>query len=340
MRNQTVIAFVSAMLIFEGQSFAQQFTYTTLDVPGSMATWAMGISPGGRIVGGYMTADGREHGYVLEHGVYTTIDVPGSLVGLSRDVTLDGEVNGINPAGDMVGDYFAPPGAPDAPACLVAFSPACHRGFLYRRGQFSNVLVPGHVGSIPNSITPDGSIYGCLHDQTLGPQMFGFVRSPGGDDRTFTYETLEAGRGELADPTLSKPNSMNNGGTPDGSIIVGLYTPAGAARAHGFTVVNGVFSDYVYSNTVAATQIWGINPTGDFVGFYRVLIAPNKLQNHGFLQPADGSIPIPINYVDAATGQQAPQTEALGINPGGSIVGLYIDGSGVEHGFVAVPSDN
>lgn len=338
MRNKVVFAFVFATLMLRGQSFAQQFTYTSLDVPGSSATWATGISPGGRIVGGYMGADGREHGYVYDHGTYTTVDVPGSLVGLPDDVTLEGEVNGINPGGDMVGDYYAPPGAPGAPACLVAFSPACHRGFLLQHARFSDVLVPGHVGSIPNSITPDGSIYGCLHDQTFGPQMFGFVRSPGGDYRTFSYQTLQAGGGELSDPSASKPNSMNNAGTPDGSVIVGLYTPAGATRAHGFTVQNGVFGDYVFPGSVA-TQIWGINPGGDFLGLYRVVSA-GKLVTHGFLQLADGSAPASLDYVDPITGEQAPQTSAFGINPGGAIVGAYVDSSSRQHGFVAVPAAN
>jgi len=333
--NRVAFAFISAMLLLEAQSFAQQFTYTAVDVPGASATWAMGITPGGKIVGGYMSADGHEHGYVYDHGTFTTIDVPGSLVGLADDVTLEGEVAGINPAGDMVGDYFAPVGAADAPACLVAFSPACHRGFLYRHGHFSNVLVPGHVGSIPNSITPDGSIYGCLHDQTLGAQMVGFVRSPDGDYRTFTYETLQAGGGELSDPSVSKPNSMNNAATPDGSIIVGLYTPAGATRAHGFTVQNGVFGDYTFPGSVA-TQIWGIDPGGDFVGVYRVLSA-GTLVSHGFLQLADGSAPIRLDYVDPITGEQAPQTFGFGINSGGTIVGAYLDRSGGQHGFVAVP---
>lgn len=339
MRNELVLGFFSATLMFAGQSFAQQFTYRSLDVPGSSATWAMGITPGGKIVGGYIgAADGHEHGYVYYNGVYTTVDVPGSLAGLSDAVTLDGEVNGINPAGDMVGDYFAPPGAPDAPGCAVAFSPPCHRGFLYRHGGFSNVLVPGHLGSIPNSITPDGSIYGCLHDQTLGMQMFGFVRSPGGDYSTFTYQTLIAGGGELSDPGESKPNSMNNGATPDGNLIVGLYTPAGAVRAHGYTVRDGVFGDYMFPGSIA-TQIWGINPTGDFVGIYRVFNA-GQLETHGFLQFADGSVPIAVNFVDPISGQQASQTFAFGINPGGAIVGAYVDSFGTEHGFLAVPPGN
>jgi len=338
MRIKAILPFVSGMLLVGIQGFAQQFTYVSIDVPNSTATWASGIGPGGQIVGGDMGADdNKEHGYVYDKGTFTTIDARGSLVGLDDDVTLESEVDGINPAGDMVGDYFAPPGAPGAPACVVAYSPPCHRGFLYRHGRFSNVLVPGHVGSIPSSIAPDGRIYGCLHDQTLGPQMFGFVRTPSGDG-TFTYETLQSGGGELVDPSRAVPNSMNNAATPDGSIIVGLYTPAGASRAHGYTVQDGVFSDYVFPGSLA-TQIWGINPTGNFVGLYRILNA-GRLEAHGFLQLADGSAPIAINYVDQVTGQQAVQTQAFGISPAGAIVGLYLDSSGAEHGFLAVPPGN
>jgi hypothetical protein len=339
MRNTAILAFAFAMLLLEGHGFAQlPFTYLSIDVPNSTDSWAMGIAPGGAIVGGYMgSADGREHGYLYDKGVFTIIDVPGSLAGLADAVTLEGEVTGINPAGDMVGDYFAPPGAPGAPACVTAFSPPCHRGFLYRHGQFSNVLVPGHLGTIASSIAPDGSIYGCLHDQTLGTQMFGFVRTPSGDDKVFSYDTLQSGGGELSDPNRSVPNSMNNAGTPDGSIIVGLYTPAGTTRAHGYIVRNGAFGDYVFPGSLA-TQIWGINPTGDFVGLYRILNA-GTVETHGFLQLADGSAPMALNYVDPITGRPASQTAAFAINPAGAIVGFYLEASGHEHAFVAMPAD-
>src|SRR5579864_7084717 len=143
-----------------------------------------------------------------------------SPAGFLPGITLEAEVNGINPAGDMVGDYFATPGAPDAPACLVAYSPPCDRGFLYSHGQFSNVLHPNHAGSIPNSIAPDGAIYGCIHDKDLGPSMFGFVRTHSG-----AFKTLEAGGGELAAGSPGVPISMNNGATPGGHTIVGLYLP-------------------------------------------------------------------------------------------------------------------
>jgi probable HAF family extracellular repeat protein len=331
MQTRSVLALLFGLLLGTASSFGQ-FSFASIDVPNSMATWASGIGPAGQIVGGYMDASGREHGYLYEDGTFTTIDVPGSLVGLPALTTLETEVNGINPRGDMVGDYFAPPGAPDAPGCTVAFAPACRKGFLYSRGEFSSVLVPPHVGSVPSAITPDGTIYGCLHDQTFGNEMIGFIRIPHGNGKSFDYETLQAGDGEVTDPSQSSQsrlNSMNNAATPDGSIIVGLYTPPGAARPHGYTVVNGHFADYMFPGSVA-TQIWGINPDGDFVGIYR-----DSTGVHGFLQPGDGSASVPVNYVDPDTGATASLTEALGINPAGAIVGTFLDSMG-QHGFVTV----
>jgi len=333
MKTTSSFALLCGLLLCAATSFGQ-FKFVSIDVPNATATWAMGIGPGGQIVGGYMDADGNEHGYLYRAGTFTTIDVPGSLAGLPDDpvtrkpVILEGEVNGINPGGDMVGDYFAPPGAAGAPTCVVAFSPPCQRGFLYRHGQFSNVLSPDHAGSIPSSITPDGSIYGCVHDQNLTTTMFGFVRTHAGD-----FKTLQAGGGEVASGTESHPRSMNNGATPDSSFIVGLYVPPGAARAHGYTVQNGVFTDYLFPGSTA-TQNWGINPDGNFVGTYR----DTSGLFHGFLQPSDGSAPISINFIDPATGIEAVQTRTLSINPGGAIVGFYIDGDRNEHGFMAAPS--
>lgn len=347
MKNRALFALLSGLLLLVAQAFAQQFNYVSIDVncdadtnptecpaglaPGGTAlgTWASGIAPGGQIVGGYIgQADGKEHGYLYSNGAFTTIDVPGSLVGLPSDVRLETEVNGINPAGDMVGDYFALPGSPEAPACIAAHSPPCDRGFLYRHGQFSSVLVPSHLGSVPSSISPGGAIYGCLHDQTFGIEMFGFVRTQSGSYKTFSYKTLQTGGGELADTNQSVSPSMNNGATPDGSTIVGLYVPTGSSFPHGYKVQNGVFNDYVFPGSLA-TQIWGINPSGDFVGFYRDKPGPTGL--HGFLQPADGAVPMALNY------PQAMRTEALGINPGGAIVGLYVDSDGGTHGFLAAP---
>lgn len=303
------------------------FTFVTIDVPNATFTIATGIGPSGDIVGIYGDASFNEHGFLLSRGNFTTIDVPGALVGASG--TLQTEANGINPAGDIVGDYFAPPGAPGAPECHVAFSPACRRGFLYSDGQFSDVLVPGKKGSIPNSIAADGTIYGCDHNDDYFGSMVGFGRT-----RFGTFITLDAGGGELQDPAQSVTASMNNGGTPNGKIIVGLYAdpPIPGGTYHGYVVENGKFAPYDVPASVL-TQIWGINSSADFVGLYDDASG----NEHGFLQRWGESAPITID-VPSNPSFNSILTDAFGINSAGRIVGLYIDSVGNTHGFLAVPT--
>jgi hypothetical protein len=305
------------------------FKFVSIDVPGSAGTIATGINRRRDIVGIYYDTANNEHGFLLKDGNFFTVDVPGSLVGVSG--TLQTEANGINARGDIVGDYFAPPGAPGAPACTAdtpPLSPQCRRGFLYRRGQFSDVLVPGKKGSIPNAISPDGTIYGCDHDDDYFTSMVGFGRI--GLD---TYITLNAGGGELTNPKESVLGSMNNGATPDGSVIVGLYIdpPEASGQNRGYIVHDGKFHSYDVPGSTA-TQIWGINPAADFVGLYD----DTNGNEHGFLQRWDGAAPITID-VPSGPPFNAILTDAFAINPAGDIVGLYIDGAGNLHGYLAVP---
>jgi hypothetical protein len=304
------------------------FKFVNVDVPGAAGTIATGINARRAIVGIYFDTAGNEHGFLLKYGNFLTVDVPGSLVGVSG--TLQTEANGINDRGDIVGDYFAPPGAPGAPACTAdtpPLSPQCRRGFLYRKGQFSDVLVPGKKGSIPNAISPAGTIYGCDHDDDYLTSMVGFGRI--GLD---TYITLNAGGGELKNPTESVLASMNNGATPDGSIIVGLYVdpPEASGQNRGFIVHDGKFHPYDVPGSTA-TQIWGINPSADFVGLYD----DTNGNEHGFLQRWGAANPITIN-VPSGPPFNATLTDAFAINPAGVIVGLYIDAEGNFHGYLAV----
>lgn len=312
-----------------GQSTATPFTFATLDVPGALATFATGINGRDAIVGIYYDTAGNEHGFLLRSGTFSTVDVPGSLVGVPG--TLQTEANGINNAGDIVGDYFAPPGAPGTPACTVdtpAFSPQCRRGFLYHKGQFSDVLVPEKAGSIPNSITPDGKIYGCDHEDDYLTSMVGFGRI--GHDK---YITLDAGGGELKDRNQAVLASMNNGATSDGAIIVGLFVdpPTSSGQVHGYVVQNGTFRPYDIPGAMA-TQIWGINSDADFVGLYD----DANGNEHGFLQRWGEDAALTID-VPSGPPFNATLTDAFAINSAGAIVGLYIDASGNFHGYVAHP---
>jgi hypothetical protein len=78
------------------RGLAKEQVFTTIDVPGAIATFAYGISPQGDIVGYYIGGAGL-HGFLLSQGASTTIDVPGASYT---------EALGIDPQGDIVGVYY------------------------------------------------------------------------------------------------------------------------------------------------------------------------------------------------------------------------------------------
>jgi hypothetical protein len=285
---------------------AQAYNYASIDYPNAIRTRTFGISPGGVIVGDYRDSSGSLHGFLLVGGQYITVDVPGALIGLTGG--LPTSLKGINPAGDIVGFYFAPPGS--SADCTVAATPPCQKGFLLHRGIFSTVVPKGHDGSIPQRITPTGDIYGCYHDLDYMGSMFGFTRTANG---IFTSTNV--------------PASMNNGATPDGSTIVGLYSDLSVmpSHDHGYVIQNGIFQPFDVPDSTL-TWAWDITPRGNIVGEFRDAAGVF----HGFLRTAAG-----YTSIDFPT---AIGTHAIGINPGGAIVGTYTDTNKATHGFLAVPT--
>ena len=302
-----VIVF-ALLALADSSAQAQRYKYASIDYPNATRTRTFGISPGGVIVGDYRDSSNVPHGFFLSRGRYFTVDVPGSLIGLPG--ALPTNLKGINPAGDIVGIYVAPPGSSEG--CTLAGSPPCIKGFLMHRGTFSTVLFPGHEGSIPQRITRNGDIYGCYHDADLMVTMHGFVRTASGE---FT--------------SVDVPASMSNGATPDGSTVVGLYSDLTMmpAPTHGYVIQNGNFQSFDVPGS-KFTEAWDINPRGSIVGEFQDLAGVF----HGFLRTDDGytSIDFP-----AAIG-----THALGINRRGAIVGQYTDTNNVAHGFLAVPAED
>ena len=312
---------VSRMPLLAAGGSDQAFSFVSIDVPCTACPGAIarrtaigGINPAGDIVGVFTDGVGAQHGFLLSRGQFATLDVPGALATIAR---------GISPTGDIVGQYTAPVSlAPlGSPAyCPAAGSTACTKGFLYSKGEFSTVLFPGHPGAIPGRITPDGSVYGCYHDFDVMNSMFSAAWTRFGDT------SLAAGGGELSNPTLSFPNSMHGGATPDGSVLVGFYVDMTTNHQHGYVVRNGFLQTYDVPGSTLTT-VWDINPEQEMVGTYKDVSG----KQHGFLQRPDGSAPITIDYPNAVA------TVAMGINPEGAIVGQYADTTGHTHGLLAVP---
>jgi len=129
-------------------------TFTTIDFPGATDTNCRAINPQGDIVGNYIGADGRFHGFLLKQGIFSQIDVPGALTTF---------VSGINPAGEMVGQYTPPDGRT--------------HGFRFRAGVFESIDFPGAVFTFARGINPAGDIVGEYRDTT--GRTRGFLLSHG-----------------------------------------------------------------------------------------------------------------------------------------------------------------
>jgi hypothetical protein len=371
MQNKTLFSFVSGTLMLAGQAFAQPYRFVPIDVscpaaadasacpaglaPGQVAaqTSAKGINARGDIVGAYV-AGGRQRGFLLKDGQYTSLDFPAPGVRATS-------ANGINPRGEIVGQYTVAvhdPGNPppeDSPLyCPGAADPACIKGFHHWHGEFSTVMFPAtvdengqsrkHPGAIPQRITPDGDIYGCVHDRDLGPSMFGAAWTRAG------AFSLTFNGGQLSD-LMPVPMSMNNGATPGNDLtIVGFAMDMMTNRQSGYVVRSGMleFYDPAFDDPAIKanlTAIWDINPRQQFVGTYRAE-GETAAKRHGFLQQPDGSAAVILDFTcqesdgcaGAPFGTVAFATTAFGVNPTGVVVGQYVLATGgALHGFVAIP---
>ena len=271
MRKLLGITFSVVLLLTATSIFAAGPTFTTIDVPGAVFTFAYGINSLGEIVGRYNDANFLEHGFLLSHGQFTTIDFPGAPYT---------DINGINPAGEMVGvawlppDYFGnpfllskgqltnidlPPGVPGANALginargeIVGGYGGRH-GFLLSQGTFTTIDVPSSSLTFAQRNNDKGDIVGlycdsddtvCANDFSIGAH--GYLLSKG------TFTTINV-------PGASTTHCL---GVNDSGEIV-FYTDTG----HGYLLSEGKFTAIDPPGSVY-TLTAGINNRGDIVGFY------------------------------------------------------------------------
>jgi uncharacterized membrane protein len=119
-------------------------------LPGTLGTAVFGINPGGDLVGGYLDAANRIHGFLRQSGTITTIDVPGAALTTCR---------GINAKGEIVGRFDT-------------------HGFLRKTdGTFATIDFPGATSTVVGAINPQGDIVGRF---VMGGVVHGFMRKAGG----------------------------------------------------------------------------------------------------------------------------------------------------------------
>jgi len=261
------------------------YRFRSVDVPGAVGTTANGIAGNGDVVGVFTDSSNRQHGFRLSREEFTIIDYPGAVLTAAR---------GIAPNGDIVGSYRFP----GEPAVNL-------HGFLRSKdGVFTPLDYRGSTSTIAQRILPGGEVLGCAHDRDMMASMRGVVLS-GADQSELDVEA-----------------SMNNGGTPDLSLIVGLYTDMEAMKGRAYMIVDGQFTPFDYPGA-EATAAWDASPSGAIVGVYQD--ASGAV--HGFLlEDAEFTS---IDFPGALT------TRAFGVNARGDIVGNYVDANKRTHAFIA-----
>ncbi len=250
---------------------------------------------------------------------YTTIDFPGAYVT---------SVNGINSAGDMVGDYIMAPGG-------------ANHAFVLRGGQFTSFDYPGAGSTIAYNINDVGQIVGSANGVdgvsvlafvydglTFTPIIFrgagyteGYGINNAGDvvgRLRYGHRAFEYSNGHFikieppGESTYKGALGINNLG-----VIVGYWIH------HGFRSFIDVDGDFTLFQLGAGTVANGVNDDEVVVGWYE-----RQTSQLGFAYKHGKCLA--LQYPGASI------TSAEGINNSGQVVGRY--GSDfTDHGFVTSP---
>ena len=283
---------------------AASYTFTTVEVPGSEGTSALGINTAGQIVGGFVDVipglPTGTYGFLKDGTTFTVIDVPGAtatsayginaagqIVGYFTDRTgthgfvkddatfttidvpgADGTVAwGINAAGQIVGFFWN-----------TADPAGVHHGFLKDGATFTIIDVPGATHTQAHGINTAGQIVGYFTDAT--GYHHGFLK----DGATFTIIDVPG-----ADVTLVW-------GIDTADQIVGWFADA-TTRYHGF-VKDGATFTIIDVPGATYTFPYGINTGGQIVGLFT---DDTSSQNHSFVATPDAVDTVPPVITVSAT---------------------------------------
>lgn len=284
--------FVSMLCATASTAQTSSYTFTTFTAPGLTGnTRPESINNRGQIVGTFVRGGptGQEtSGFLYEGGVFTTLEVP--FQGVRRTEAL-----GINHRGEIVGKYVDDRGS---------------HGFVYDRGRFTSLDVPGALHTAAVGINAEGQIVG---QYVMGGFGHGFLYHRG------VFTTMDVPFPEATSTSLSDINER-------GQIVGMCWLENNDIRA--FVYDSGEFStlEVPFPGAVSVT-VSGLNNRGQIVGGYF------DTAGHGYLY-ANGqfvTIDIPPSLVGRVSGQSL-----MDINNRGELLGLYSDNFG-PHVYVAVP---
>lgn len=249
--------------------FAGTWTYTNIQVPGSTATAAFGLNNKGDVVGWYLEANGKEHGFLLSNGKYTSLDYPGAIGGTTP--------YGINDAGVIVGNFdngvvgqgFAYyngkfvalkyPNSAQTTASgvnrseqIVGYyidSRNTYHGFEWQNGTFTKIDAPNASQTLPVNINTAGDISGTYYDSA---GQHGFLLHNG------TYQTINV---------PGSNNTTSGAGLNDKDYVVGSYQDPARQSLEGFVTNEVKFQELIVPGSVTTFPA-AINNGNVVVGDY------------------------------------------------------------------------
>ena len=273
-------ALTGLLLLIPGPVEAQDYDFSTIDVPDATRTVAAGNSTNA-IVGEYDDADGVTRGFILQKGTFTTVDVPdsdstglnginasGAYTGTYFDVSEDRlfafvSVNGAITALDPLGSIQSQAGFINARGQVVGgYRNASGRrlAFFWSKGVFTTIdpAPTATLGPVAFGINDRGQVVGTYVDPA--GNRHGFLWSAG------SYTTLD-----VPDAVFTVAQGINNAGQ-----IVGLYLGTDDTL-HGFVLSDGVYTTVDVPGSTS-TSVYSINAKGEIVGEF-----DDADGTHGFL---------------------------------------------------------
>ena len=282
---------------------------TTIDIRGSVTTFANDINDRGDVVGAYTASDGRTRGFLWsgDDNDVAVIEFP--------DAQLTA-IFGVNNRREMVGHYYLCEVRDPAGVCALLGE---GHPFVFRDGVFTPIDIPvGASSLVPYDINNRGDIVGTysVSVEHVGSFPRGFLI-----DQHGTFHTVDLPN----DPSTWELRGINDQGDTVGyfaDVVNGIgRTGFLLERNGGFTTLD------LPGGGESIAQ--GINARGDVVGSYSLV--PNGLFLQGFVYSRTGDVSsfvIPGTYL----------THADRINDRGQIVGIYMNtATGRAYGFVAGP---
>jgi uncharacterized membrane protein len=279
------------------------YTYTLLNYPGQLATFATGINKGAttskvEIAGGYGLDSGYTEGGFVAHvsGTKTITETYEPVNDPHSTVQWAGTINDL---GQIVGSYLDASGY--------------WHGYEKMGGKFTELNIPfaGGFNTTADSINNSDEIVGWYN--TTEGEEYGFTLIGG------TYTSIGypgAYYTQLAD--------INNNGD-----IVGDYADASGVF-QGFLLSGGTYTSIDFPGATE-TFAAGINDSGVIVGVYCPTSGCIET-----LEGAQGFLLSAGTYTTFAIPGEF-YTQPIDINNNGVIVGYYQDAAGVVGSFLATP---